>query len=91
MARWHPLEDVGVRAPGGGVQPRQLLERLIERQPELFAEPHRLDSAVWVSARLAEVLPLSLAEKQSLLELDAGAARLERVSALLREAATPDS
>ena len=69
----------------------RLLERLLEREPELFAEPHRLDSSVWVSARLAELLPLSLPEKQALLELDAGAARLARVSALLREAATPES
>lgn len=77
--------------PGGAARCARLLERLIEQQPGLFAEPHRLDSAVWVSARLAEVLPLSVPEKQALLELDAGAARLERISALLREAATPES
>ncbi len=84
-------EEADSPIPGSAARCARLLERLIEQQPELFAEPHRLDSAVWVSARLAEVLPLSLAEKQALLELDAGAARLERVSALLREAATPES
>ena len=84
-------EETDSPVPGSAAHCARLLERLIERQPELFAEPHRLDSAVWVSARLAEVLPLSLAAKQALLELDAGAARLQRVSALLREAATPES
>ena len=69
----------------------RLLERLIEREPGLFAEPHRLDSSAWVSARLAELLPLALPEKQALLELDGGAARLERVSALLREESPPES
>jgi uncharacterized protein len=69
----------------------RLLERLIERAPELFAEPHHLDSSVWVSARLAELLPLELPAKQALLELDAGALRLERISALLREELPPES
>jgi Lon protease-like protein len=69
----------------------RLLERLIEREPALFAEPRRLDSSAWVSARLAELLPLELAARQELLELDAGATRLERISALLRAAASPES
>lgn len=70
--------------PATGVHCVRLLERLIEREPGLFAEPHRLDSSVWVSARLAELLPLPLEVKQELLELGSGAARLERVSHLLR-------
>ena len=69
----------------------RLLERLIEHEPQLFAEPRRLDSSAWVSARLAELLPLALPEKQALLELGDGAARLARVSALLREAQPPAS
>lgn len=84
-------EDTDEPVPGGAARCARLLARLIEQQPELFPEPHRLDSSAWVSARLAELLPLPLAEKQALLELDTGAARLGRVSALLREAATPDS
>jgi len=60
-----------------------LLERVIEQQPALFEPPQRLDSASWVSARLAELLPLPLAAKQELLELGDARARLERLNSLL--------
>lgn len=57
-----------------------VLRGVIERHgPAVFAQPHRFDSASWVGARLAEVLPLPLAEKQALLELDEA---LERVRML---------
>lgn len=69
----------------------RLLERLIEREPGLFAEPRRLDSSAWVSARLAELLPIDLPAKQALLELDVGAERLARISALLRASAQEES
>ncbi|HUQ76612.1 MAG TPA: LON peptidase substrate-binding domain-containing protein [Burkholderiales bacterium] len=62
----------------------QLLERIIEQHAGLFLPPHELDSAAWVGARLAELLPLPLAIKQELLELDDAVARLERLNALLR-------
>jgi Lon protease-like protein len=64
----------------------RLLERLIGRHPELFETPHRLDSAAWVAARLAEVLPIDLGSKQALLELDDPRVRLERISAALAAA-----
>jgi Lon protease-like protein len=62
----------------------KLLERVIEQHPGLLERPHRLDSCAWVSARLAEVLPLPLETKQALLELDDARARLERLHALVR-------
>jgi Lon protease-like protein len=62
----------------------KLLERVIEQQSGLFEPPHRLDSASWVSSRLAEILPLPLADKQELLELADARARIERLNALLR-------
>ena len=65
----------------------RLLERVIEQHGGLLPSPHRLDSASWVSARLAELLPLPLAAKQELLELDDAATRLERVNSLLRVSA----
>ena len=61
----------------------RLLERVIEQHPGLLAPPHRLESSAWVSARLAELLPLPLPAKQELLELDDAAARLARLNALL--------
>jgi uncharacterized protein len=62
----------------------RLLERVIEQQPEIIAAPHRLDSASWVGARLAELLPLPLAERQALLELDDPAERLARLNLKIR-------
>ena len=62
----------------------RLLERVIEQHAELLESPHRLDSCAWVSARLAELLPLPLETKQTLLELDDGRERLERLNALVR-------
>jgi len=69
----------------------RLLERLIEGHAGLLEPPHRLDSASWVSARLAELLPLPLAAKQELLEIADAAARLERLNALLRASARAES
>ena len=65
----------------------RLLERVIEQHGALLPSPQKLDSAAWVSARLAELLPLPLATKQELLEIDDAAARLERVNSLLRASA----
>ncbi|HEX6528395.1 MAG TPA: LON peptidase substrate-binding domain-containing protein, partial [Burkholderiales bacterium] len=62
----------------------KLLERVIEQHPQLLERPHRLDSCAWVSARLAELLPLPLEAKQALLEIDDGKARLQRLNALVR-------
>ncbi|MGH8689402.1 MAG: LON peptidase substrate-binding domain-containing protein [Burkholderiales bacterium] len=64
----------------------KLLERVIEQHPALLERPHRLDSCSWVSARLAELLPLPLATKQALLELNDARLRLERVNADLLKA-----
>jgi uncharacterized protein len=61
----------------------RLLERIIEQQPGLLDSPHRLDSASWVGARLAELLPLPLGAKQELLEMTDARARLERLGALI--------
>lgn len=61
----------------------QLLQRIIAQHAALFPAQPRLDSSAWVSARLAELLPLPLALKQELLEMDDAVARLARVHALL--------
>ncbi len=76
--------DVDAPVPEDCLGCVKLLERVIEQQPGLFEPPHRLDSASWVSSRLAEILPLPLPAKQELLELGDARARIERLNALLR-------
>jgi hypothetical protein len=76
-------EETDAAVPESCARCARLLEHLLEQQPALFESPSRLDSSTWVSARLAEVLPLPLQEKQKLLELADGAERLEHLNSLL--------
>jgi Lon protease-like protein len=69
----------------------RLLERVLEDQPQLVPAPHRFDSSAWVSARLAELLPLETYAKQELLELSDAVERITRLNALLRRVASPES
>ncbi|MGH8697038.1 MAG: LON peptidase substrate-binding domain-containing protein, partial [Burkholderiales bacterium] len=50
---------------------------IADKNEAVFAEPHALGSALWVGYRLSEILPVPLAAKQKLLELDGALARLE--------------
>jgi Lon protease-like protein len=77
-----PLPDAAARYA-------KLLERVIEQHPALLERPHRLDSSAWVSARLAELLPLPLEAKQALLEMENGRARLEKLDALVSTQSSP--
>ena len=62
----------------------RVLRRIIEAAPAgLVQAPPQFDSAAWVSARLAELLPLSLASKQRLLEMDEPRDRLEILRRLI--------
>jgi Lon protease-like protein len=76
-------QDEDVSIPETCMACVKLLERVIEQQAGLFEPPHRLDSASWVSSRLAEILPLPLPAKQELLELRDARERIERLNALL--------
>lgn len=49
-----------------------------------FAEPYRLDDAGWVANRWCELLPIPLAAKQRLMELDEPLVRLQLVDEFLR-------
>ncbi|MGL6111464.1 MAG: LON peptidase substrate-binding domain-containing protein [Rubrivivax sp.] len=51
---------------------------------EPFNQPHRLDDAGWVANRWCEILPISLAAKQKLMELDDPQVRLQLVHEYLR-------
>jgi Lon protease-like protein len=62
----------------------RVLRRIVEAAPPGLVEaPARFDSADWVSARLAELLPLSPAAKQRLLEMDEARDRLEILRRLI--------
>jgi len=81
-------EDADMPIAGKFRACRQLLERIIAEHGErLFAKPFLLDSSAWVGARLAEVLPLPVAARQRLLELDDSLQRLDILQRLLEESA----
>jgi uncharacterized protein len=64
----------------------KLLELLISRVgKENFAADQPLDDASWVSYRLAELLPLPLAIKQSMLEINDSEVRLRAIDQFLRQ------
>ena len=72
---------------GGEVDPvcGEVLKAIIDKVGAGHVpSPLRLADAAWVGYRLAEILPLELAEKQELLEMDDTAARFQR----LRQALT---
>jgi uncharacterized protein len=59
----------------------QLLSELLPRLPDYsHCDPQRADAG-WVANRWAELLPLSNAERQALLELDDPLARVQQVAA----------
>lgn len=76
-------EEADAPPPASFAAGRQLLERIAAEHGErMFYQPYRFDSSAWVSARLAEVLPLAGPVKQQLLELD-GPQRLEALQRLI--------
>ncbi len=63
---------------------QEVLRLAIDRAgAESVPGPIKLDDPVWVSYRLAEILPVSAQEKQALLELTDTEARLAQLHALL--------
>ena len=84
------LADDTPRAPGPAVL--QTVTALAEAIKKLkadercpFAEPFRLDDAGWVANRWCELLPVPLAAKQKLMELDDPTIRLSIVDGYLRD------
>jgi Lon protease-like protein len=72
--------------PQGFADCVELLKEAVEASgATAIPEPHRFDSASWVGYRLSEILPLPLAVKQQLLQLEDALARL----ALLQRVAVP--
>jgi uncharacterized protein len=62
-----------------------LLQKLLPELGELYADiTARFDDCSWVGLRLAEILPISLTEKQSCLELLDPLERIARLNRLIR-------
>jgi Lon protease-like protein len=61
----------------------ELLREVLPQLGEAYTGIHmRLDDAAWVGHRLAEILPIPLADKQTYLELDDPILRLDRLAPL---------
>jgi Lon protease-like protein len=81
---WLPVAEPESLPPELGFL-SDLLKRVLPELGEMYANvPRHFAAADWVGARLAEILPLSLGDKQALLELDDAVARLERIAPLIR-------
>ncbi len=50
---------------------------IADKSGAVFAEPYALESSLWVGHRVCEILPVPLAAKQKLLELDGALTRLQ--------------
>ena len=61
---------------------RRALEELAEHYEHV---ERKFDDAAWVGARLAELLPIELADKQALLELDDPIERLDALLTVVKE------
>jgi Lon protease-like protein len=74
-----PLQPV----PPRHVRLAELLRTVLPQLGEVYTGiPMRLDDAAWVGHRLAEILPIPLADKQLYLEIDDPIARLDRLAPL---------
>jgi len=78
-------EEDGAGIPQGHAVYGRLLQSIVEEGAGAqVSQPFHFESASWVSGRLAEVLPLPLAFKQRLLEMDRSGDRLEALHQFLR-------
>jgi Lon protease-like protein len=77
-------EDADSKVAGGLDACASVLKAVIkEHGTEIMAEPYLFDSSSWVSSRLTEILPVPLAAKQKLLELEDAAQRIEILNKFL--------
>ena len=90
VGRVETLADDPLRAPGPAMVQTvtalaEAIRKLQEHDRVPFVEPYRLDDAGWVANRWCELLPVPLAAKQKLMELDDPMIRLSLVDGFLRD------
>jgi hypothetical protein len=79
-------QEVSARVPEEHQHLADLLSKVLPELGEPYASlPARFTDATWVGCRLAEILPLDVDDKLSLLEADEPLARLEKVGQLIRK------
>ena len=61
------------------------IRKLQDQGKSPFMPPYRLDDAGWVANRWCELLPVSMAARQKLMELDDPVIRLSLVDGFLRD------
>ena len=75
--------EAAVPVPARHVRLAELLRTVLPQLGEVYTNIQmRLDDAAWVGHRLAEILPLPLADTQTYLEIDAPVVRLDRLAPL---------
>ncbi len=87
VAQVTPLPpEPAVKLPEAFAPLASLLELMIKRAgPENFSAQPALNDASWVGYRLAELLPLPLAIKQSMLEINDSVVRLKVLAQFLKQ------
>ncbi|MBC7938343.1 MAG: LON peptidase substrate-binding domain-containing protein [Chitinophagaceae bacterium] len=90
MGRVESVSADPPRAPGPAMLQTvtalaEAIKKLQQHDKTPFAAPYRLDDAGWVANRWCELLPVSLAAKQKLMELDDPVIRLSLVDGFLRD------
>jgi uncharacterized protein len=76
-----------IELPGEYLHLGQLLRKVLPELGDFYeGVTKRFEDSAWVGYRLAEILPLSLSDKQYCLELDDPLARLARLSPLIQRA-----
>lgn len=84
--QWQPPEPA-VELPGEFGHLGEVLRKVLPELGEFYQTVTKhFDDAAWVGYRLAEILPLSLSDKQYCLEMDDPVARLGRLAPLIRRA-----
>ncbi|MFN3296751.1 LON peptidase substrate-binding domain-containing protein [Caldimonas sp.] len=89
------LAEVGWLAPDPAVLPQEdylasaqalanAIQMLRQRGPLPFLEPFRFEEAGWIANRWCEILPIPLAARQKLMELEDPQVRLKLVDQFLR-------
>jgi Lon protease-like protein len=90
VSRTEPIADDPPRVPAAAMMQTvsalaEAIRKLQQQDRVPFAAPFRLDDAGWVANRWCELLPVPLAAKQKLMELDDPVIRLSIVDGYLRD------